>query len=132
MTNTVNSLSHRWLIFISQNFPTLLNTTLLLAMVEYLRKRTLLLKIVHTTIENCTLLKDIKNFMYLTQPYFLEDTPNQILHMLSTPSLWSKTFYTTIGQYPTLYNFLAIVPKEISHWKYYLMYPNKCVRLNIF
>ena len=32
--------------------------------------------------------------------------------MLSTLILWSKTFYTTIGQYPTLNDFLAIAPKE--------------------
>ena len=44
----------------------------------------MLLKEEHTTIENCTLLKDIKNFMYFTQPYFTKDTPNQILHILST------------------------------------------------
>ena len=38
----------------------------------------------YTTIENHTLLKDLSNFMYLTQPNFSEDTPNQLLHMLST------------------------------------------------
>ena len=69
--------------------------------------------------------------MYLTQPYFLEDTPNQILHILSTLLLWAKTFYTTISQYPTLYDFLAIAHKEISHWKYYLTYPNTCVKQKI-
>ena len=67
-----------------------------------------LLKEEYTTIENCTLLEDLKIFVYLTQPSFLEDTPNLILHMLSTLIQWSKTFYTTIGQYPTLYDFLAI------------------------
>ena len=46
----------------------------------------------HNTMENGTLFKDIDNFMYLTQQYFKEDTPNQILHMLSTLLLWSKTF----------------------------------------
>ena len=51
--------------------------------------------------------------MNLTQPYFKEDTPNQILLILSTLLLWSQNFYTTIGQYPTLYDFLAIAPKEI-------------------
>ena len=61
----------------------------------------------YTTIENHTLLKDIDNFMYLNQTNFLEDSPNQILHILSTLILWSKTFYTTIGQYSTLYDFLA-------------------------
>ena len=82
--------------------------------------------------ENYMLLKDIKNFMYLTQLDFSSDTPNQILHMLSILVLWSKSFYTTSGQYPTLYNFLAITLKEISCWKYYLMYPNKCAKLKIF
>ena len=79
--------------------------------------------------ENYTMLKGIKNFMYLTQPYFVEDTPSQILHMLSTLILWLKIFYTTIGQYPILYNFLAVAPEEISCWKYYLgvAYCNKCV-----
>ena len=42
----------------------------------------------YTTIKKRTLLKDIKNFMYLTQLNFLEDTPNQILLMLSTQLLW--------------------------------------------
>ena len=35
-----------------------------------------LLKEEHTTIKVCTLLKDIKHFLYLTQSYFLDDTPN--------------------------------------------------------
>ena len=38
----------------------------------------------YTTMENHALLKDIKDVMYLTQPYFMEDIPNQILHILST------------------------------------------------
>ena len=67
-----------------------------------------LLKEEYTTIEKCTLLKDIENFVYTTQPNFLEDTPNHIIHMLSTLLLWLKTFYTTIGRYSTLYNFLSI------------------------
>ena len=67
-----------------------------------------LIKEEYTTIKECTLLKDIENVMYPTQLYFLEDTPNQILHILSTLLLWLKTLYTTIGQYPTLYNFLTI------------------------
>ena len=70
--------------------------------------------------------------MYLTQPKFTEDTPNQILHMLSTLLLWLKTFYTTIGQYPDLYDFLAITPKEISNWDYYLSYPKKHAKLQFF
>ena len=85
----------------------------------------ILLKEEFTTIKECTQLKDIENFMYLTKLYFKEDTPNQILHILSTLLLWSKSLYTTIGQYPTLYDFLAIAPEEISHWNYYLTYPNK-------
>ena len=49
-----------------------------------------ILKEEYNTIEYCTLLKDISNLMYHTQLNFLEDTPNQILHMLSTLILWSK------------------------------------------
>ena len=90
------------------------------------------LKEEYTTMEICTLLKDVKYFMYLTRPYFSEDTPNQILHILSTLLLWLKMLYATIGQYPTLYNFLAIAPKEISHWNYYPTYPNKCAKLRNF
>ena len=37
-----------------------------------------LLKEECNTIENHTLLKDMSYLIYLTQPYFLEDTPNQI------------------------------------------------------
>ena len=44
----------------------------------------------YTTMENHTLLKDIDNLVYLTQPNYSEDTPNQIPHMLSTLILWSK------------------------------------------
>ena len=43
-----------------------------------------LLKEDYTNKANGTILKDIENFMYLTQPHFSEDTPNQILHILST------------------------------------------------
>ena len=63
----------------------------------------------YTTIKECALLKDIEYFLYLTQSYFSDDTPNQILHLMGTLILWSKTFYTTIGPYPTLYNYLAIM-----------------------
>ena len=90
-----------------------------------------LLKEEYNTLKDCTLLKDIKIFMYLTKPYFSENTPNQIPIMFST-LLWLRTFYTIIGQYPTLYDFLAITPEEISCWNYYLTYPNKCVKLKIF
>ena len=41
-----------------------------------------LLKEDYTTIKERALLKDIKHFLYLTQSYFLDDTPNQILHTL--------------------------------------------------
>ena len=43
---------------------------------------------------------------------------------MSTLILWSKTFYTTIGQYPTLYNYLAITQEDIIHWEYHLDDPN--------
>ena len=36
-----------------------------------------LLKKEYTAIENCTLLTEIENSMYLTQLYFLEDTPTK-------------------------------------------------------
>ena len=42
----------------------------------------------YSTSEIHTLLNDMDNLMYHTQPNFLEDTPNQILHMLSTLILW--------------------------------------------
>ena len=67
-----------------------------------------LLKEEYTTIKECTILKDIEHFLHLTQSYFSDDTPNQIPHLMSTLILWSKTFYTTIGQYPNLYDYLAI------------------------
>ena len=47
-----------------------------------------LLKEEYTIIKECTLLKDIEHFLYLTQSYFLDDTPNQILHLMSTLILW--------------------------------------------
>ena len=49
-----------------------------------------LLKKKYITIKECTLLKDIEHFMYLTQPYFSHNTPYQILHIMSTLLLWSK------------------------------------------
>ena len=49
-----------------------------------------LLKQKYTTIKEGALLKDIEHFMYLTQSYFLDNTPNQIIHIVSTPLLWSK------------------------------------------
>ena len=52
--------------------------------------------------------------------------------MLSTLILWLKTVYTTIGQYPTPYDFLAITQGELILWEYHLDNPNMCVKLNIF
>ena len=123
-TNAVNFLNNGWNIIVSWNFLTSSNTPLLLETVHYLRKSALLWNIVHC----------IRIFtIYCTLPnQFLEDTPNQILHMLTTLILWSTIFFTTIWQYPTLYDFLAITPEDISCWEYYLTYPNKCTKLNIF
>ena len=83
MTNAVNSLSHGWLILKLEEFPIL---------IKYYTNidNGTLLKEEYTTIKEYTLLKDVRNFMYLTQPYFMEDTPNQIIHILSTLLLWSK------------------------------------------
>ena len=53
-----------------------------------------LLKEEYTTIKEHTLLKDIEHFLYLTQSYFSDDTPNHILHIMSTLILWSK--YSTL------------------------------------
>ena len=61
-----------------------------------------ILKEEYITIENCTLLKDLENLMNLTQLNLSADTPNQVLHMMSTLILWLKTFFTTSGQYSTL------------------------------
>ena len=72
-----------------------------------------LLKEEYTTIKECTLLNDIEHFLYLAQSYFLDNTPNQILHIMSTLLLWLKAFYTTSGQYPTLYDFLAITQEDL-------------------
>ena len=88
-----------------------------------------LLKEDYTTIKECTLLKDIEQFLYLTQSYFSDDTPNQILHLMITLILWSKTFYTTIGQYPTLY-YLAITREDLICWEYHLDNPNTRVNQN--
>ena len=79
-----------------------------------------LLKEEYTTIKESTLLKDIEHFLYLTQSYFSDDTPNQILHLMSTLILWSKTFYTTTGQYSTLYDYLAIMREDLIRWEYHL------------
>ena len=91
-----------------------------------------LLKEEYTTIKESTLLKDIEHFLYLTQSYFSTNTPNQILHLMSTLILWSKTFYTTTGQYPTLYDYLAMTREDLIRWEYHLDNPNISVRPNIF
>ena len=72
-----------------------------------------LLKEDYNTIKECTLLKDIKHFVYLTQLYILDNTPNQILHLMSTLLSFLKRFYSTIGQYPTLYKFLSITREDL-------------------
>ena len=51
---------------------------------------------------------------------------------MSTLILWSKTFYTTNGQYPTLYDYLAITREDLIRWEYHLDNPNISVRPNIF
>ena len=51
---------------------------------------------------------------------------------MSTLLLWSETFYTTIGQYPTLYDFLAITQEDPFHWEYLLHNPNMNVNLKFF
>ena len=51
-----------------------------------------LLKQKYTTIKECTILKDIEHFMYLAQLYFSDNTPNQILHTMSTLLSWLKIF----------------------------------------
>ena len=81
----------------------------------------------YTTIKECTLLRDIEHFLYLTQSYLLDDTPNQILHLMGKLILWSKIFYTTIGQYPSLYDYLAITQEDLIHWEYHLDNPNTSV-----
>ena len=78
----------------------------------------------YTNIGNHTVTKDIDYLVYHTQSNFSEDTPNQILCMLSTMILWLKNLYATIGQYSTLYDFLAIITKDLSPWEYYLVHPN--------
>ena len=78
-----------------------------------------LLKEEYTAIKECTLLKDIKHFMYHTQPYFLDNTPNQILYIMSTLLSWSKFlhYYWSISypiQFPNhrtqRYNTIELLP----------------------
>ena len=91
-----------------------------------------LIKEEYTTIKECTLLKDIEHFMYLTQLYFLDNTPNQIIPIVSTLLIWLKRFNTTIGQYPTLYDFLTITQEDLILWEYHLDNPNMSVNPRIF
>ena len=51
---------------------------------------------------------------------------------MGTLILWSKTFYTNIGQYPTLYDYLAIMREDPIHWEYHLDNPNTSVNPKIF
>ena len=51
---------------------------------------------------------------------------------MGTLILWSKTFYTTIGQYPTLYDYLAITQEDLICWEYHLDNPNTSVNPKIF
>ena len=113
-------------------FPNLIEFYTTIGNGTLLKEEYTLLKEEYTTIKECTLLKDIEHFLYLTQSYFSDDTPNRILHLMSTLISWSKTFYTTTGQYPTLYNYLAITREDLIHWEYYLNHPNTSVKPNIF
>ena len=72
--------------------------------------------------------------MFLSQLFFLDNTPDQIQHKMSTLPSWLKNFYTTIGQYPrsTLYNFLAITGEDLISWEYHLDNPNRYTNLKIF
>ena len=51
---------------------------------------------------------------------------------MGTLILWSKTFYTTIGHYPTLYDYLAITREDLICWEYHLDNPNTSVNPKIF
>ena len=89
-----------------------------------------LLKEEYTTIKECTLLMDIKHFTYPTIFLRQHSQPNPT--NIEYTTIVVETFYTTIGQYPTLYDFLAITPKDITCLNYYQTYPNKFARLKIF
>ena len=51
---------------------------------------------------------------------------------MTTLILWSKTFYTTTGQYPTLYDLLAITRKDQIHWEYHTDNPYTSVIPKVF
>ena len=118
----VNSSSHEWLIL--NLLPNLINyyTTIVKGM---------LLKEEYTTIENCTLLMDTKKFLPYPTMFLGQHSQPNPTHIEYT-TIVAENFLHNIDQYPTIYDFLAIAPKEISHWNYYLMYPNKCAKLKIF
>ena len=87
-----------------------------------------LLKEEYTTFEEYTLLKDIEHFLYLTQSYFSDNTPNQILHMMSTLQLFRK--HSTL----LLVNILPymISWEDLICWEYHLDNPNMSVNPKIF
>ena len=86
-----------------------------------------LLKEEYTTIKECTLLKDIEHFMYLTQLYFSDNTPNQILHITSTLLLWSTFlhYYWSIS-YP-----IQVPGHHTQKYNMFGLYPNKCEFSNL-
>ena len=77
-----------------------------------------------------TLDKDLHYLEHITQSSFQEETPYQIMHMMSTLLLCPKLSYTTIGPYPTHYDFLAVSHKELIYWENYLENPYKCPKPN--
>ena len=79
-----------------------------------------------------TLDKDLDYLEHITKSNFQEETPYQIMHMMSTLLLWTKLFYTTIGPYPTNYDVFAIPHKELIYLENYLENPYKCPKPNLF
>ena len=79
-------------------------------MAHYLRKSTLQSKNVHY-------LRTLKFYVPYLTIFQGHSQPNPT-HIEYTTAV-VKSFYTTIGQYPPLYNFLAITPEEISYCNYY-------------
>ena len=72
-----------------------------------------LLKEKYNTIKECTLLKDIEHFYVPYPTIFLRQhtQPNPANYEYTT--ILVKKIYTTIGQYPAVYDFLAIAPKDV-------------------
>ena len=87
-----------------------------------------LLRKKYNTIKECTLLKDIEHFMYLTQPYFSDNTPYQILHIMSTLLLCSKISTLLFVKNPTLYDILTITQENLIQWDYHLDNPNMSMK----